>query len=170
MKFSDFSGFTWLHFGITLVSLDYTLVSLWYHFGITGITLVSLWYHFGITLVSLGNVKNHHEKTEIEKKYYTFRKCPTTLRVLPKCDGLTPAQTLSAGLCTRTLTCTSPGFILQLLSRMRCRQHPRIVLRGLTGKHKSHKKSGGGPAGHGFWGGSETRALRAIIARRGWKL
>ena len=102
MKFSDFSGFTWLHFGITLVSLDYTLVSLWYHFGITGITLVSLWYHwyhfgitlvslwyhFGITLVSLWYhlvmPKIIMKKLRLKKNIYTFRKCPTTLRVLPK--------------------------------------------------------------------------------------
>ena len=32
-----------------------------------------------------------------------FRKCHTTLRVFPKRDGLTPSESLVAGLCTRTL-------------------------------------------------------------------
>ena len=43
-------------------------------------------------------------KIEIGKKYYTFRKYHRILRVFPKYDGLTPAQSLSGGLCTRALT------------------------------------------------------------------
>ena len=43
------------------------------------------------------------EKIEIEKKYYTFSKCHRILRGFPKYDGLTPSESLDAGLCTRTL-------------------------------------------------------------------
>ena len=32
-----------------------------------------------------------------------FRKCHTTLRAFPKRDGLTPSESLDAGVCTRTL-------------------------------------------------------------------
>ena len=49
----------------------------------------------------MGKCKKSSQKNEIEKIYYTFRKCHRILRVFPKYDDLTPAQTLSAGLCTR---------------------------------------------------------------------
>ena len=44
------------------------------------------------------------ENLEIDFFKYNFRKCHTTLRVFPKRDGLTPSESLDAGLCTRTLS------------------------------------------------------------------
>ena len=43
------------------------------------------------------------ENLEVHFFQNNVRKCHTTLRVFPKRDGLTPSESLDAGLCTRTL-------------------------------------------------------------------
>ena len=48
------------------------------------------------------------ENLEIFFFQNNFRKCHTTLRVFPKRDGLTPSESLDAGLCTRTLSHREP--------------------------------------------------------------
>jgi len=48
--------------------------------------------------------QNNDRKNWDRKKNYTFSKCHRILRGFPKCDGLTPPESLFALLCTRSLS------------------------------------------------------------------
>ena len=111
-----------VHFPFTFCSLSvhfpFTFRSLSVHSIHFPFTFCSLSVHFPFTFHSLSKFQKLSPKIEIGKKYYTFRKCHRILRVFPKYDGLTPAQSLLLGLCTRALKEARPlvrSFLQKLI-------------------------------------------------------